>query len=179
MEFDLDWNKEREELEKIIEKNKSNEDACIYLFLDFDGVMNQFFRPGTKGYEDLVNGIDVDALDKECVKNINTLCKTYPIRTILSTSWRFSGIAYCEDCLRKAGLDESINVYGSTQIEHMMPRETEILQYLYDHQDFKGFIILDDIPMFNFNAYHVQCDPYVGFDEERLERAEYLINQFM
>ncbi|MBR2067020.1 MAG: hypothetical protein IJ875_01995, partial [Solobacterium sp.] len=101
----------------------------IYLFLDFDGVINILGN-----LEDLENEEEYDFCDAKAVKRISDLCLNFDIDIIISSSWRFSGLDFCREYLVQHGLDEKVRVSDVTQSVSLMSREEDILQYLYEHE---------------------------------------------
>lgn len=164
---DLQWFLIHRKLERIMHQNRKKEEKIIYLFLDFDGVINRFYLEGTPEYEEMLKKSEFEFADRKCIERLNRLYHDFPLRLILSSSWRFSGIPYCTEYLRKAGLDQDVEFYGMTDIESFRPREEEIVDYLFEHPDFAGFGILDDIDMKHLKAYEAMTDGLKGLDEEK------------
>ncbi len=148
-----------------------------YLFLDFDGVINVFYLPGTPEYEEMVKMEEFEFADRRCVARLQALCRDYPIEVIISSSWRFSGLKNCIEYLRKAGLSEDTPIVDVTQGEKWQTRESDIHQYLYEHPDFSGYIVFDDMRMPHIPGHMVQTDPLKGWDAERDAYARTLLDQ--
>ena len=172
----LEWYYDLKKLYRIMHTKKETEK--YYLFLDFDGVINLFYLPGTAKYEEKRNMDEFEFYDRDCVARLNELCHAFPIFIVISSSWRYAGLDYCIDYLVKAGLDPAIPVVDITDMDLMRPREEEILDYLFRHPDFDGFLIFDDGDMPHLEKFHVLTDPIQGFDEERLKFAENLLFHF-
>lgn len=172
-----------ESLKKIHAIMKENQKKGIehyYLFLDFDGVINVFIDPDNENAEKIMKqrAAEFDFADRDCVKRLDDLLRDYPIDVVISSSWRWNGLDYCIDYLKKAGLQETDKIIGSTKIEYNVPRQQEIADYLLEHPDFSGFLIFDDIPMPEYQAEWVETHPYQGYDKERDSYARKLITSF-
>jgi hypothetical protein len=174
------WLVDRKRIRSIITANRGKEDSVIYMFLDFDGVINIFLLEGTPEYEKALEKREFDFANRDCVKRLNRLCRDYPmIKVIVSSSWRYAGLPYCQDYLEKAGMDPSIRLADMTDPVTMLPREEHITEYLFDHPDFRGFIILDDMKMKHLNDYLVQTDCLVGWNDERDDCARKILQKYV
>ena len=175
-----DWLADHKKLFRIMKENEGRKDSVIYLFLDFDGVINIFLLEGTPEYEKALKKEEFDFANRDCVKRLNRLCADFPdIRIIVSSSWRYAGLAYCQDYLEKAGMDPRIRLYDTTDAATMLPREEHITGYLFDHPDFRGFIIFDDMKMKHLNHYLVRTDCLVGWDDERDAYARKILEKYI
>lgn len=165
--------------EKTAAHNRQNGRSKIYAFLDFDGVINVFYPPGSSQYEHLVElskqNVPFQFSDEDCLKRLSSLCLDYDINLIISSSWRYSGLAYCQDYLVKGGLDKNVKVTGMTSDVIGKTREELILRYLQEHPDYSGFLILDDMPMPHLYKYLVHCDSMHGYDEKQDEKARQIL----
>jgi len=175
---ELQWMFDHGKIRNIMRKNRKKEDPFVYVFLDFDGVINVFYLEGTPEYYEMLAKGEFEFADRRCVERINRLHRDFPIRIILSSSWRFSGIPYCTEYLQNAGLDPEIKIYGMTQTEVFHPREEDIVSYLLEHPDFTGFVVLDDIHMKHLQAFEVETDPLKGYTEERDLKCREIISGF-
>lgn len=172
----FEWYRDHMRLRHIMRHTKKEK---IYLFLDFDGVINVFYLEGTPEYEEKIKIEEFEFFDRDCVERLNEICHAYPIEIVLSTSWRYAGIDYCRDYLHKAGLDEDIPIVGVTEEEFYKPRQEEITDYLFAHPDFTGFLILDDGNMKDLTDYLVLTCPIIGLNEEKKEEAHLKLQTFM
>lgn len=145
-------------LDHIMKKNQNDPEAKRFIFLDFDGVIN---IPGKNNYE-LGNA--------GCISRLEHLCKVSKAEIILSTSWRLSGMEYCEQFLHEHGLDENITIGGMIDFISA-PRFKEIYAYLIQHQNFKSFVIIDDLSMGDLSRNAVQTDFDKGLDQQVYEKA--------
>ena len=175
----LQWMADHIRISRIMKANAHKEDAVVYLFLDFDGVINIFLLEGTPEYEAALARKEFDFANRECVQRLNRLCHDFPLKVIVSSSWRYAGLEYCQDYLEKAGMDPSIRLAGMTDAETMLPREEHIVQYLFEHPDFKGFIIFDDLKMNELSDYLVRTDCLIGWNDERDAYARKILEKYM
>ena len=176
----IQWFIDQKRIRSIIRSNKYREDSVIYMFLDFDGVINIFLLEGTPEYELAVSKDEFDFANRDCVKRLNQLCHDYPqIKVVVSSSWRYAGLAYCQEYLERAGMDPSIRLHDMTDAVTNLPREEHIVDYLFSHEDFRGLIIFDDMKMKNLNEYLVQTDCLIGWNEERDAYARKILDKFI
>ncbi|MCR4951662.1 MAG: hypothetical protein K6A40_10105 [Solobacterium sp.] len=180
---ELQWKVDYFRLNRIMKKNRREGKELYYAFVDFDGVLNVFFEPGTPEFAAMAKKVEetgeFDFADAACVARLNRFCDSFPVRLIISSSWRFSGLEFCQEYLEKAGLDPKHKFFGMTQTEIFHPREEDIVSYLLAHPDFTGFIIFDDMDMPHLKPWHVQTDPCRGWDEEKNIEAFEIIRKFM
>lgn len=174
------WLVDKKRLISIMTANRAKEDSVIYMFLDFDGVINIFLLEGTPEYEEALEKREFDFANRECVQRFNRFCRDFPmVKVVVSSSWRYAGLAYCQEYLEKAGMDPSIRLCGMTDAETMLPREEHIVDYLFAHDDFRGFIIFDDMKMKNLDEYLVQTDCLIGWNEERDAYARTILQKYI
>lgn len=174
------WVRDLKKLKKIMAANRHNDDSVIYMFLDFDGVINIFLLEGTPEYKEAMAKKEFDFANRECVQRMNKFITDYPeIRVVVSSSWRYAGLPYCQDYLEKAGMDPSIRLEFQTDSHTMKPRELHITDFLFEHPDFKGFIIFDDMKMPNLDRYLVRTDCLVGWNEERDAYARKILEKYI
>ncbi len=179
---EFQWRIDHMNLNRIMRKNRKEGKKLYYVFLDFDGVLNVFFEPGTPEFEamrkKIEDGGEFEFADRKCVERLNAFCEAFPVRLIISSSWRFSGIDYCQEYLEKAGLKKEHRFFGMTNTEEFHPREEDIVSYLFSHPDFTGFIVFDDMDMPHLKEYHVQTDPSKGWNEEKNAEAYKIMQNF-
>ncbi len=161
-------------LQWIMKKNKILGKKKIYMFLDFDGVINIFYKEGTPEYEALMKSKYFEFADKKCVRRLSDLCLEFDIDVVISSSWRYSGVEYCTQYLREAGLDERVKVVGTTE-EDFHSRQEQIYNYLKKHLDFTGFVVIDDIDMTQLARYQVVTDIWEGLTEEKILEAKKIL----
>lgn len=171
-----------EEIEKMkqkvyeICKHNSTHTNLGCLFLDFDGVINTFALEGSERYQEALHHPNTfDFCDRHCVEELNQFCLEHAIHIVISSSWRFSGIDFCKKYLHEYGLDTTICIKDTTQMDWHSSREEEILQYMLQHPIYAYYLILDDMQMPHLQQYLVQTDVYRGFDEERKVYAQAML----
>lgn len=152
--------------ERIVRKNRKEGLVHYCMFLDFDGVINVFYQPGSKKYEEMKKkpADQFSMADPECIGRIDQLLKDYPMDVVISSSWRFGGLQSCIDYLEKGGFTQSQKVIGITETDGFRPRQIEISDYLIAHPVYSGFLILDDMPMPEFPDEMVQTHCFYGYD---------------
>lgn len=65
------WLVDKKRLISIMTANRAKEDSVIYMFLDFDGVINIFLLEGTPEYEEALEKREFDFANRECVQRFN------------------------------------------------------------------------------------------------------------
>ena len=174
------WERDLIKLRKIMRQNKNKDGSVIYMFLDFDGVINIFLQEGTPEYEEAVAKKEFDFANRECVERMNRFINDCPdIRVVVSSSWRYAGLPYCQEYLEKAGMDPRIRLDYATDAYTMLPREIHMTDFLFEHPDFRGFIIFDDMKMPNLASYLVRTDCLVGWNEERDAYARKILEKYI
>lgn len=166
-------------IRSILVNNRDLEQKKIYLFLDFDGVINVFLEPGTPEFEAALKKKEFDFANRDCVARLDRLCHAFPIEIVLSSSWRYSGLEYCREYLMKYGLSEDVRFAGTTSIDTLQKRQLDIADYLVAHKDFNGFLILDDIEMPEFGKADLVMNPLKGFDDEQYAKAYEICTGFL
>lgn len=168
------------QIEYMMRTNFKSGYRKIYLFLDFDGVINVFYMPGTPEYEKKLEESkeSFEFADHDAVQRLNALSRDFPISVVISSSWRFGTLKSCTEYLEKAGLSSQVTIAGTTQTDHFQTREEDIQQYLLEHPDFTGFIIFDDGAMPSLSDYLVQTNPLKGWDKERDIYARDILKKF-
>ncbi len=176
----FEWMADHRRLKKIMNANRNKEDSVIYMFLDFDGVINIFLLEGTPEYEKALAKKEFDFANRECVQRFNRFMADYPdVKVVVSSSWRYAGLPYCQDYLEKAGMDPKIRLELQTDSHTMKPRELHITDFLFEHPDFKGFIIFDDMKMPHLDDYLVRTDCLVGWNDERDAYARKILEKYI
>lgn len=87
-------------------KNIKNGKKKYYLFLDFDGVINIWCREEKDPLFKVrsIKEDDCQFADIPSIKRLSDLCLKYDINIVISSSWRFAGVGYCQRYLKKCGL---------------------------------------------------------------------------
>lgn len=150
--------------------------ARIYLFLDFDGVINLF--PTDDNFEQRRYKNIFDLADRDCVKKLNAFAEDYPIEVVISSSWRYNGLDFCRDYLKNAGMSDKVKFAGMTQTEDFHKRSVDIFDYLTVHPDFSGLLIFDDLSLPEWHEFLVCTSMSQGWTEERDQYARELIRKF-
>lgn len=151
---------------RIVRNNRKAGLVHYCMFLDFDGVINVFYQPGTKKYEEMKQKTDDEfsLADPECIARIDQLLKDYPMDVVISSSWRYGGLESCVEYLTKGGFTQKQKVTGITETDEFRPRQTEIADYLIAHPVYSGFLILDDLPMPEYQNELVHTNCFSGYD---------------
>lgn len=148
------------------------------LFLDFDGVVNVPYEYGTPEFDAAMAQGVYDFFRPEIVERLDKLIHEYDLHIVISSSWRYSGMEFCQNSLRNAGFSEDVIIEDLTVLsEGMPPRYLEILEYLEDHPRISEILILDDIPMHGLSDYAVQTVFEDGYDEAADRQARAILNR--
>lgn len=152
----------------------------IYLFLDFDGVINVFYPEGTPEYEAMMQPDSgrTNFADPASVHHLDQFIADYPVQVIITSSWRTQSLAWCVAYLKEAGLKNADAIVDTTQAEILQEREKDITEYLLAHPDFCGFLIFDDMKMPDFEDYLIRTDETSGWNDERDRQARNLMKKF-
>jgi hypothetical protein len=122
------------------------------IFLDIDGVLNCDIYFAKEKSEGIIKH-PLSHICKERVGWLNELCAKTEAKVVLSSTWRYSGLKYCQDVLKEAGatfeiIDVTPNLRGENclrgnEILAWVKSNQELLGYEYD-SDFKSYAIIDD-----------------------------------
>lgn len=124
------------------------------IFLDIDGVLNheKFYKESfEKRYEEGAMSHPHSEIDPNSVKNLNQIIKDTGAKVVISSTWRHSGLKYCEDALKFHGFEgEIIDITPSLNGNDYV-RGNEILKWIRanhklvgDYYNFTEYVILDD-----------------------------------
>lgn len=148
------------------------------LFLDFDGVVNVPYEYGTPEFDAAMAQGVYDFFRPEIVERLDRLIHEFDLHVVISSSWRYSGMEFCQNSLRNAGFSEDVIIEDLTVLsEGMPPRYLEILEYLETHPKISEILILDDIPMHGLSDYAVQTVFEDGYDEAADQKARAILNR--
>ena len=148
------------------------------LFLDFDGVVNVPYEYGTPEFDAAMAQGVYDFFRPEIVERLDKLIHDFDLHVVVSSSWRYSGMEFCQNSLRNAGFSKDVIVEDLTVLsEGMPPRYLEILEYLEDHPRISEILILDDIPMHGLSDFAVQTVFEDGYTEEADKEARAILNR--
>ena len=145
--------------------------ARVVIFLDIDGVLNEFFPKG------IPNENDVKNFDKQAIANLMSLIDRIQQQThkkveiILSSSWKEVGDI---EQLRLLFRTQPFVHYLTGRTPGLVPRyrPAEILSWLRQNQ-VDDFIIFDDYPigMNLFGERYIQVNPDNLLTQESTQRA--------
>ena len=148
------------------------------LFLDFDGVVNVPYEYGTPEFDAAMAQGVYDFFRPEIVERLDKLIHEFDLHVVISSSWRYSGMEFCQNSLRNAGFSEDVIIEDLTVLsEGMPPRYLEILEYLEDHPRISEILILDDLPMHGLSDYAVQTVFEDGYNEAADRQARAILNR--
>ena len=107
---------ELKEVSRILSDNRKKGIRKYALFLDFDGVIHVFYVEGTKKYRDALKRMkhNFDFVDPESLANVDRLVEKYDMDVIISSSWRYNGLDYCQKYLAKSGMKNNDHVIATT-----------------------------------------------------------------
>jgi hypothetical protein len=102
------------------------------LFLDFDGVVITSFNRPIKA-------------NKKSIENLNDIVKRTSSRIVISSTWRYKGLAYCENFLIENGY-KGPDILDITPLTRKESRGKEIKSWLdnWSKEQIESFAILDD-----------------------------------
>ena len=144
-----------------------------YIFLDIDGVLNNYDSP----YSDYDFTIK---MEDEAIQSLEELIATYNTKIIISSTWRENkSLDYLKNLFGNYSEDVSNSIIDLTPQINFADRELEINTWLKDNEALNSkFIILDDRSDFQKlkgNLYLV--DPYKGLKLENLQKIHSLIGK--
>lgn len=167
------------------------------VFLDIDGVLN---HPGTYSDDAAPWRRDPSELVRvpvapECMDRLNRLIADTEARIVISSSWRlFARWQDLAPALARYGLvgevvgetPDLINDAawleawrkreGGPFMYERLERGMEIAEWLGQHPEVTGFVILDDCSdMADLKPRLVHVDPVIGLDDPDVERAKLLL----
>ena len=92
---DEQWNQRLYALDTIADKNIRQGKKKYYLFLDFDGVINIWYKENDPRFKlKSIKEDDSQFADIPSVKRLSDLCLKYNLNIVISSSWRFAGVGY-------------------------------------------------------------------------------------
>ncbi len=150
------------------------------IFLDYDGVVNRKMWELLDGKWVCRWGYPEDGKvnDPQAVQWVSELCEKYGYDIVVTSTWR--KYPECFDCLRNAGLRESVRILGATALPKRIngvkikkTRGEEITEYLREHPEIERYLILDDRDDMGEHADRlVRCDRERGFGEAEFRLAQ-------
>lgn len=166
------WSTRLRQIDDIAVSNIKKGKKKYYLFLDFDGVINIWHMNNPQSIkEDQCQFADVPS-----IKRLSDLCLKYNLYIVISSSWRFAGTAYCANYLKRCGLKKGCKVVGITA-QDFEERQKHITDYLLQHPDYTGYLILDDLYLPHLDKNLVKCETLEGFDEQKQYQATMKVKQ--
>ena len=169
------------------------------IFLDFDGVLtnNEY---SARLYEEGKATSDKygELFDPKAVAHLNRIIDETNAKVVVSSSWRYLGLAKLQELWQERGLhgqvidmtslhavDEFILENGLEWLENGVegnemssPRSMEIELWLrYRKDNIANYVILDDLPMpSTFQPHFVQVNPVHGLLAPQTEQAINILN---
>lgn len=130
------------------------------LFLDFDGVLNNF--------KDRNFG---EKLSEPACENLNSLLKKVPeLKVVISSAWRMHGLEYCKKMLKKNGVkvDRVIDVTG----QENGIRGHQIQCWLDRNPGVTNMVIIDDeSDMGELMNKLVKTSSFIGLTSKEVDLA--------
>lgn len=130
------------------------------IFLDFDGVLNNF-KDRNFGEQFSISSC----------RNLNSLVKKVRgVKIVISSAWRMHGLEYCKSILEKNGIN-SDNVIDRTGNEDGI-RGNQIQAWLDRNPGVKAFVIIDDeSDMGHLKDKLVKTNGFVGLTTKEVDLA--------
>lgn len=156
------------------------------LFLDIDGVLNNYNWFSTPDYKKLQKQYkDVDYatrmrythIDPKCFANLNFLLKSVPeLKIVLSSTWRIADIT--RDAFNLLGKDiDNFNVRFLGYTDVLKSRGQEIQKWL-DRHPADAFVIIDDNrDMEHLTHKLMRIDGINGLSKQDVQAAIAILNQ--
>lgn len=159
------------------------------IFLDIDGVLNcqLFFEQRQKDiiadYEQQPHPMNM--LCSERIKLLNDLCTEIDAKVVLSSTWRISGLDYCEAALNVMGA--TFKIIDVTPMSRQGVRGLEIQNWIKDNEpivgkyyDYNTYVIIDDDSdmLLNQREHFFQTDNYSGLTPNTCYRIKRFFNKF-
>ena len=183
---------------KKIEANEMPKEKCKIIFLDLDGVLN------TANYYDRIQhehlpteDIFGTLFDPKAVEQLSHIIDSTQAKIVISSSWRYSGIANMRAMWKARQLPGEIyditslhvaDDYIQSQMENnpndfdlydamILAREMEIALWLEEHPEVTNYVILDDLDSFRQHEAHlVKINPKTGIANDDTERVITILN---
>ena len=162
------------------------------LFLDIDGVLNT----GRQHLHCLVNNIaEVDifgyAYDPEAIQNLSKIVSATGADIVISSSWKFYGLAALQEMWRKRGMpgtiiditpnNDSDEIVLNADFDGMLTgKGYEIKEWLsHNGADVSHYVIIDDndVILPEHKRCFVQTNPHIGITKENAEEVIEIMNK--
>lgn len=195
---------------RIYERMNDVEESCSVqltkddklIFLDFDGVLNssEFSAHQYRNDEPTQDSMGFNLFDPQAIECMNRIVDVTGAKIIVTSSWRYLGLAKLQKLWKERGLhgeiigmtslhvvDELILEIGLEWLErepNRSPRSEEIAHWLKSYNiNLKSYninanyVILDDLPMpKEFQPHAVQINPKVGLTAIEVKQAIQILN---
>lgn len=182
---------------KKTEANEMPKEKCKIIFLDLDGVLNTANYYDRLQHEHLpTEDIFGTLFDPKAVEQLSHIIDSTNAKIVISSSWRYSGIAnmramwkarqlpgeiyditslfVADDYIREHMEEENFDFYEAmTSV-----REMEISAWLQEHPEVTNYVILDDLDSFRQHEAHlVKINPKTGIANDDTERVITILNE--
>ena len=171
-------------------------EKCKIIFLDLDGVLNTANYYDRLQHEHLpTEDIFGTMFDPNAVEQLSHIIDSTKAKIVISSSWRYSGIAnmramwkarqlpgeiyditslfVADDYIREHMEEENFDFYEAmTSV-----REMEISAWLQEHPEVTSYVILDDQSTFRqLKEHFVQINPKSGITNKDTEQVITILN---
>ncbi len=165
------------------------------VFLDFDGVLNssEFAAHQYRNNESAQDRMGLDLFDPKAVECMNRIVDATGAKIVVTSSWRYLGLAKLQKLWKERGLhgvivgmtslhvvDELILEKGIEWLEretYGSPRSVEIAHWLKSYNINNNFVILDDLPMpQDLKARATQVNPQFGLTDQHVKQVITIFN---
>jgi len=171
----------------------SKDDKLV--FLDFDGVLNSsgFAAHLYENDEPAQDSMGLDLFDPKAVERVNRIVDATGARIVVTSPWRYLGLAKLQKLWRERELhgeiigmtslhvvDELILEKGVEWLERETdgsPRSEEIAHWLKSYNINANYVILDDLPMPKaLQPHFIQTNPICGLTDAQATKAVEILN---
>lgn len=181
---------------KKIEASEMPKEKCKIIFLDLDGVLNTANYYDRLQHEHLpTEDIFGTLFDPNAVEQLSHIIDSTNAKIVISSSWRYSGIAsmramwkerhlpgnlyditslfVADDYIRAHMDDQSFDFYEAMT----SAREMEISAWLQEHPEVTNYVILDDLDSLRQHEAHlVKINPKTGITNDDAEQVITILN---
>ena len=157
------------------------------VFLDIDGCLNSHDYYMSDRCTGNLHGQEGD-IDPLCAERINKICHETGAKIVLSSDWRINW-PYCIDRIERGGVEKGLIIDKTPEhgwIEHCgkdfldyTSRGSEIEDWLFNHSECEGYVIIDDRKDFmeNQQSNFVHVNPMRGLDDDDVNFAIQILNR--
>lgn len=188
---------------RIYERMNNVEESCTVqltrddklIFLDFDGVLNssEYSTHLYRNDEPAQDSMGFNLFDPKAVECMNRIVDATGAKIVVTSSWRYLGLAKLQKMWKERGLhgeiigmtslhvvDELILEIGLEWLErepNRSPRSEEIEHWLKSYGINDNYVILDDLPMPKALQPHaIQVSPQFGLLDQQVKQAITILN---